>query len=146
MEQHRENAMCASCHDRMDPIGFAFEHFDAVGTFRDRDGADPVEPSGELPTGEKFTDHRDLNRLFATTHRADFLRCLAEKMLTYATGRGLEYYDKPTVAAIIKSMESRGNRFSSLIEAVVKSAPFQQRRGEGDPMQLQNQSQVADGR
>ncbi len=146
MEQHRENAMCASCHDRMDPIGFAFEHFDAVGTFRDRDGADPVEPSGELPTGEKFTDHRDLNRLFVTTHRADFLRCLAEKMLTYATGRGLEYYDKPTVAAIIKSMESRGNRFSSLIEAVVKSAPFQQRRGEGDPMQLQNPSQVADGR
>ena len=137
MEKHRENAMCASCHDRMDPIGFAFEHFDAVGSFRERDGTDPVEPSGELPTGEKFADHRDLNRLIVTTHRADFLRCLAEKMLTYATGRGLEYYDKPTVAKIIRSMEGRGNRFSALIEGVVHSAPFQQRRGEGEPVSIQ---------
>ena len=137
MEQHRENAMCASCHDRMDPIGFAFEHFDAVGSFRERDGSDPVEPSGVLPTGEKFADHRDLNRLIVTTHRADFLRCLAEKMLTYATGRGLEYYDKPTIAGIIRSMDARGNRFSALIEAVVHSAPFQQRRGEGEPAQIQ---------
>ena len=139
MELHRENAMCASCHDRMDPIGFAFEHFDAIGVFRSRDGAEPIEPSGELSTGEKFADYRELNRLFVTTHRADFLRCLAEKMLTYATGRGLEYYDKPTVVAIIRSMESRGNRFSALIEAVVHSTPFQQRRGEGDPVQIQPQ-------
>ena len=89
-----------------------------------------------LPTGEKFADHRDLNRLIVTTHRADFLRCLAEKMLTYATGRGLEYYDKPTIAGIIRSMDARGNRFSALIEAVVHSAPFQQRRGEGEPAQI----------
>lgn len=136
MEQHRENAMCASCHSRMDPIGFAFEHFDGVGTYRDKDGTDPVEPSGELASGEKIADHRQLNQVLATSRRPDFLRCLAEKMLTYSLGRGLEYYDKPTVEGIVKSMERGEFKFSALLSGVVHSVPFQQRRGEGDPTEL----------
>ncbi len=136
MEQHRENAMCASCHSRMDPIGFAFEHFDGVGIYRDKDGKDPVEPAGELASGEKFTDHRQLNQILATAKRPDFLRCLAEKMLTYALGRGLEYYDKPAVERILKSMEGNQLKFSALLSGVIHSAPFQQRRGEGNPAEL----------
>jgi mono/diheme cytochrome c family protein len=136
MEKHRENAMCASCHSRMDPIGFAFEHFDGVGTYRDKDGTEPVEPAGELATGEKFTDHRQLNQVLATSRRPDFLRCLAEKMLTYALGRGLEYYDKPAVTNIVESLKRGDYKFDALLDAVIHSVPFQQRRGEGDPAQM----------
>ena len=119
----------------MDPIGFAFEHFDGVGAYRDQDGADPVESSGELATGEKFTDHRQLNQVLATAKRPDFLRCISEKLLTYSLGRGLEYYDKPAVERIVGSMEKDGFKFSALVHAVVQSAPFQRRRGEGNPEQ-----------
>ena len=136
MEKHRDNAMCASCHARMDPIGFAFEHFDGVGAYRDKDGIDPVEPAGELATGEKFTDHRQLNQVLATAKRPDFLRCISEKLLTYSLGRGLEYYDKPAVERIVKSMEQDGFKFSALVDAVIRSAPFQRRRGEGSPEQI----------
>jgi len=135
LEKHRDDAICASCHARMDPIGFAFEHFDGVGAYRDQDGADPVESSGELATGEKFTDHRQLNQVLATAKRPDFLRCISEKMLTYSLGRGLEYYDKPAVERIVSSMEKDGYKFSALVRAVVQSAPFQRRRGEGNPEQ-----------
>ncbi|MBN8248127.1 MAG: DUF1592 domain-containing protein, partial [Verrucomicrobia bacterium] len=133
MEQHRENPLCASCHERMDPIGFAFEHFDGIGAWRDTDGKDPVEPSGRLNTGESFTDHRELNALLASARRPDFLRCLTEKLLTYALGRGLEYYDRPAVQRIVQDLETGNGRFSDLILGVVNSAPFQLRRGEGDP-------------
>lgn len=133
MEKHRENAMCSSCHSRMDPIGFAMEHFDGIGAWREKDGTDPVEASGVLPGGEKITDHRDLNQIIATTKSPDFLRCLAEKMLTYALGRGLEYYDRPAVERITTELGKGGNRFSLLIHGVVHSVPFQFRRGEGDP-------------
>jgi len=132
MEKHSENAGCASCHQRMDPIGFAFEHFDGVGAYRDRDGGDPVEPAGQLPGGEAFQDHRGLNEILASAKRADFLRCLAEKLLTYALGRGLEYYDRPAVARIVQSLEQNELRFSALVRGVVDSVPFQKRRGEGD--------------
>ncbi len=104
MEKHRENAMCASCHARMDPIGFALEHFDGIGAFREKDGGDPVEPSGVLSSGEKITDHHDLNRILATAKNPDFLRCLSEKVLTYALGRGLEYYDKPAVDQMTREL------------------------------------------
>lgn len=136
MEKHRENAMCASCHARMDPIGFAFEHFDGIGVWREKDGTEAVEPSGELNTGEKFQDHRELNRILASSRKADFLRCLSEKMLTYALGRGLEYYDRPAVQKIVRDLESGEGRFSTLILGVVNSVPFQLRRGEGDPTQV----------
>ncbi len=134
MEQHRENAACASCHARMDAIGFAFEHFDAIGRFRNDDGGFPVETQGVLPSGEKFQDQVELTQLFAGTRSDDFTRCLSEKLLTYALGRGLEYYDRPTVALIQKRLAASGFRFTALVEAVVESVPFQMRRGEGDPL------------
>ncbi len=135
MEQHRENAVCASCHEKMDAIGFGFEHFDGVGAYRDKDGPDPVETSGEIRAGEAFKDHRELNALLVQARRADFLRCMTEKMLTYALGRGLEYYDKPAVNGVMERMEKQGLKFSSLVMGVVESVPFQQRRGDGDPSQ-----------
>ena len=136
MEQHRENPMCASCHARMDPIGFAFEHFDGIGKFRETDDGATIEPAGELNTGEKFSDHQTIIEVLAKNRRADFLRCLAEKMLTYSLGRGLEYYDRPAVEHIIQQTEKEGLQFSALIRNVVASVPFELRRGDGDPTQL----------
>ncbi|HRI13309.1 MAG TPA: DUF1592 domain-containing protein [Verrucomicrobiota bacterium] len=136
MEKHRENALCASCHARMDPIGFALEHFDAIGKWREKDGTETVEPAGELNTGEKFKDHRELNQVLASARRDDFLRCLTEKLLTYGLGRGLEYYDKVAVQKIVQDLKAGEGRFSSLVLGVVNSAPFQWRRGEGDPNQV----------
>ncbi len=136
MEQHRENAVCSSCHEKMDAIGFGFEHFDGIGRYREKDGRNLVEPAGELAAGQKFADHRELNGLLANARRADFLRCLAEKMLTYSLGRGLEYYDKPTVQRIVQQLEGQQLKFSALVMGVVESAPFQKRRGEGDLAQM----------
>jgi hypothetical protein len=95
MDAHRDNAMCASCHSKMDPLGFAFEHFDAVGRFREKDGDEVVDTRGELVSGERFADHVELSRVLSDSRQADFVRCVSEKMLTYALGRGLEYYDRP---------------------------------------------------
>ncbi|MBN9689653.1 MAG: DUF1592 domain-containing protein [Verrucomicrobia bacterium] len=136
MEKHRENAMCASCHERMDPIGFALEHFDGIGGYREKDGNEVVETAGALSSGEAFQDHRELNQVLAAAKRDDFLRCLTEKMLTYALGRGLEYYDKPAVQKIVGQLKSGEGRFSTLVLGVVESAPFQMRRGEGDPNEV----------
>src|SRR5207249_7466390 len=93
MEEHRNNAICASCHDRMDAIGFAFENFDAIGAWRDKDGKFDIDPAGTLPSGESFKNPADLRTMLVKTKRNEFERCLAEKLLTYALGRGLEYYD-----------------------------------------------------
>src|SRR5206468_13084125 len=93
MEQHRENALCASCHQRMDPIGFAFENYDAVGAWRDKDGEFPIDPSGDLPGGQTFQGPAELKALLRGK-KDQFRRCLTEKVLTYALGRGLEYYDR----------------------------------------------------
>jgi len=134
MDAHRDNPMCASCHAKMDPLGFAFEHFDAVGRYREQDGDAPVETRGELVSGERFSDHQELSRVLSEARQADFIRCLSEKVLTYALGRGLEYYDRPALAAIEARVRQRGLRFSALIEAVVDSVPFQYRRGDGDPV------------
>jgi mono/diheme cytochrome c family protein len=131
MEQHRANAVCASCHQRMDPIGFAFENFDAVGAWRDRDGTAPIDASGVLPDGRKFDGPAGLRRLL----RADkevFVRCLAEKMLTYALGRGLEPYDRRAVNRIVEVMGKENDRFSVLLTEVVKSDPFQKRTTPGE--------------
>ncbi len=136
MEQHRENAVCASCHEKMDAIGFGFEHFDGIGTFREQDGAEAVESFGEIAAGQSFQDHRGLNSLLVEARRADFLRCLTEKMLTYSLGRGLEYYDKPAVQGIVRQLERDGLRFSALVMGVVESVPFQKRRGEEQAVEL----------
>ncbi|MSU34581.1 MAG: DUF1592 domain-containing protein [Pedosphaera sp.] len=133
MEQHRDNVLCASCHARMDPIGFAFENFDAIGRWRDLDGKDPIDPAGVLVSGEKFAGPEGLKRILAGSRRADFLHCVTEKLLTYSLGRGLEYYDQPAVKKILARMEKQGVTFASLAQSIVESVPFQYRRGDGDP-------------
>lgn len=134
LEEHRDNAMCASCHARMDPIGFALEHFDAVGRYREKDGENAIDSADKLHTGETFQDHRDLRQILANAHAADFARTLSEKLLTYALGRGLEWYDRPTLQQLQTRLAKSEYRFSELVIAIAESTPFQRRRGEGDPL------------
>lgn len=131
MEIHREKPLCASCHARMDPLGLALENFNAAGMFRDRENGAKIDPSGELITGEPFKGIDDLNRIFTTSRRKDFYRCLTSKLLTYALGRGTEYYDGPTIDSIVSNLEKDNGRMQTLIKSIVKSAPFQKRRGDG---------------
>jgi hypothetical protein len=130
MEQHRANPSCAGCHARMDPIGFGLENFDGIGGWREKDGGFAIDPSGELVSGEHFAGAAELKKILVKEKREEFLRCLAGKMLTYALGRGLEFYDKCAVDEVVANMEKNRYRFSSLIMGVVKSTPFQMRRGE----------------
>ena len=130
MEQHRDNPVCSSCHARMDPIGFGFENFDGVGAWRDKDGGAAIDPTGELVSGEKFASPAELRAILIKQKREDFIRCLAEKLLTYALGRGLEHYDKCALEQITKGLEQGDYRFAALVSEIVKSTPFQKRRGE----------------
>ncbi len=131
MEEHRENVLCASCHRRMDPIGFAFENYDAIGAWRDKDGGFPIDPSGALPDGQSFQGPGELKRILKGKKDV-FRRCLTEKMLTYAMGRGLEYYDRCAVDAMLEALDSGGDRLSRLVLAVVQSEPFQMRTATGE--------------
>ncbi|HYV38458.1 MAG TPA: DUF1592 domain-containing protein [Gemmataceae bacterium] len=126
MEQHRANAICASCHKRMDPLGFAFENFDAIGAWRDKDAGVPVDASGELPDGRTFKGADGLKALIKQNNKM-FVRCLTEKMLTYALGRGLEPYDRRAVDSIVEALTKQDYRFSVLISEIIKSDPFQMR-------------------
>ncbi|HEY4246914.1 MAG TPA: DUF1592 domain-containing protein [Lacunisphaera sp.] len=125
---HRSNKLCSSCHGRMDPLGLALENFNAMGAWRDRELNQPVEPAGQLITGEKFADIRELKHILATKHRRDYYYCIAEKMLTYALGRGVEYYDTDTLDQLVAALEASGGRPSALFKGIVESAPFQQSR------------------
>jgi hypothetical protein len=129
MQQHSTNTTCASCHARMDPIGFGLENFNAIGGWRDQDGAAPVDSSGELANGDKFNGAAELTQLLAEKKRFEFLRCLADRTLTYALGRGTEYYDRPAIEKIVKDVEAGGDKFSALMLAVAQSFPFQNQRG-----------------
>jgi len=140
MEQHRANPTCASCHARMDPIGFGFENFDGVGAWRAREGSFPIDASGTLVSGESFHGAAELAEVLSHEKRKEFLHCLSEKMLTYALGRGLEFYDKCALEEITKKLARGGSKFSTLVLAVVNSVPFQQRRGEADKPSLQTAS------
>jgi hypothetical protein len=128
LEQHRSNALCSSCHSRMDPLGLAFENFNALAMWRDKERNQPIEVSGRLITGEKFSDIRELKRILATERRMDFYRCLTEKLLTYALGRGLEYRDVHAVDEIVERLEREQGRFSALLMGIIESAPFQKQR------------------
>ena len=128
MEQHRANPACAACHRSMDSMGFALENFDPLGRWRDKDGEHPIDPSGELPGGESFAGPAELKQVLLTK-RDLFARCLTEKMLTYALGRGLEYYDRLAVNRIVKSVEKDEYRFAAMVEGIVTSEPFVNRRG-----------------
>lgn len=130
LEIHREKAICASCHARMDPIGFALENYDGIGAWRDQDAGQPVDAAGELYTGEAFSGAAELRKLMVERKSEAFTRALAERLLTYAIGRGVEYYDKPALNQICGDTERGGHRFHAMIQAVVESTPFQYRRGE----------------
>jgi hypothetical protein len=130
MEEHRANPMCASCHARMDPIGFGFENYDGIGAWREKDGDFPVETAGQLVSGEAFNGPAELRGILVKEKRDLFARCLAEKMLTYALGRGLEYYDKCALDEITKGLARRNHRFSALVLEIARSTPFQMRRGD----------------
>ena len=130
MVQHRENPVCASCHARMDPIGFSLENFDAIGAWRDQEGTNSIDSSGQLISGEKFNGAAELTDILAGKKRDDFYRCLSEKMLTYALGRGLEFYDRPATDKMVDALKSNP-KFSSLVLDVVNSVPFQMQRGDG---------------
>lgn len=134
LEMHRSaNSLCFSCHSRMDPLGFALENYDAVGRWREMDGAFPVDSAGELPDGTKVEGPQGLKHV-VKQRAAEFRRCLVEKMLTYALGRGLEYYDKCAVDDIVKGVAQDGDRFSAVVLHIVNSDPFQKRRAKrGDP-------------
>jgi hypothetical protein len=128
LKVHREAPMCRSCHNRMDPIGLAFEHFNAIGAWRDTERRQPIASQGSLITGETFTSVAELKRILANDHREEFYRTLSTKLMTYATGRGMEYYDVETIDQIVKRLESQGGRFGALLTGIVESAPFQKMR------------------
>jgi hypothetical protein len=135
MELHRVNPNCASCHERMDPIGFGLENFNAVGVWRDKDDQLPIDASGTLPGGQKFSGPAELKKILRD-QKDLFAHCLTEKMLTYALGRGLEYYDKCAVDKITTALARKNYRFSVLITEIVNSVPFQMRRGDSAEAQL----------
>ena len=127
MEQHRANPACATCHARMDPIGFGLENFDAVGRWRTVDGDTPVDPSGVLPDGSKFSGPAQLKQVLMRKQNL-FVHCLADKLMTYALGRGLERTDRCNLDSIVSSTQKDGDRFSALVAAIVQSDPFREQR------------------
>ncbi|MBL8206349.1 MAG: DUF1592 domain-containing protein [Blastocatellia bacterium] len=128
MDLHRANPICASCHSRMDPIGFALENYDAIGRWRTKDAGLVIDASGKLPDGTKFTGPGELRKILLTGHRDEFVATVTEKLLTYGLGRGVEYYDLPTVRSILRETARDNYRLPTLISAIVKSTPFQMRR------------------
>ncbi len=130
MEMHRARPSCAICHARMDPLGFGFENFDAVGRWRTLDGKFAIDPAGVLPDGKSFQGPKEL-RAILRGRKDEFTRCLTEKLLTYALGRGVEDYDRCAVQEIARMVAGQDYRFSSLVLAIVHSDPFQKRRRPG---------------
>src|ERR1700730_10968351 len=131
MEAHRRNPVCASCHARMDPLGFALENFDAIGRWRVADeGETAIDASGSMPDGTSLQGPAGLRRALAT-RQDQFVTTVTEKLLTYALGRGLEYDDAPTVRRISTEAARADNRWSSLILGIVDSVPFQMRTSQG---------------
>ncbi len=128
LQMHRDKPLCASCHSRMDPIGLAFENFNAMGMWRDSERKQTILAQGTLVTGENFNSVSELKHILATQHRTDFYRTLTDKLLTYATGRGTEYYDTETIDQIVERLQANDGRFSILLMGVIDSAPFQKMR------------------
>jgi Protein of unknown function (DUF1592)/Protein of unknown function (DUF1588)/Protein of unknown function (DUF1587)/Protein of unknown function (DUF1585)/Protein of unknown function (DUF1595)/Planctomycete cytochrome C len=128
MEIHRQKPLCSACHARMDPLGLALENFNALGMWREKERGQAIDAAGKLITGEAFDGVRELKRILKTDRRTDFYRCLTEKLLVYALGRGLEYNDVEAVDRIVARLEQERGRFSALLTGVIESAPFQKRR------------------
>jgi mono/diheme cytochrome c family protein len=128
LTKHREDPACSSCHNRMDPIGLAFENFNALGMWRDTERKQSILAPGKLITGETFDSVSELKHILATAHREDFYRTLTTKLLTYATGRGPEYYDVETIDQIVRQLDQNDGKFSAMLMGVIESAPFQKMR------------------
>jgi hypothetical protein len=127
LEAHRKNPVCASCHARMDPLGFALENFDAIGRWRTSDEGDTaIDASGVMPDGTKFSGSAGLREALLG-RKDEFVQTLTEKLLTYALGRGLEYSDLPGVRRIARGAAADNYRWSSIVLGIVKSGPFQMR-------------------
>ena len=144
MEEHRRSAACAACHRLMDPIGLALENFDALGRWRDNEpwmltledqkwrpnlANGPIDASGMLPDGTPFVGPAGLKAALVS-HADDFVTAFTEKLLIYALGRGVEYYDRPAIRRIVRDSRLDGNRFSAVVMAIARSAPFQMRMSE----------------
>ena len=128
MESHRSNPACATCHTKMDPLGFGLENFDAIGSWRELDNKQKIDPSGVLPGGAKFSGPSELRKILLGKSEA-FRNCLSEKLLTYALGRGLEYQDKCAVNELSKKLTKGNDQFSQLVLAILETDAFQKRRG-----------------
>jgi hypothetical protein len=140
MQHHRANPQCAACHARMDPLGLALENFDAIGGWRTAEFNKPIDATGAMTDGTKFSGPTELQQVLLS--RGDeFVATVADKLLTYAIGRGTEYYDGPALRQIVKRTRSDNQRWSALIQAIVESTPFQMRRApsleEGQPKATQ---------
>jgi hypothetical protein len=129
MIQHRASPACAGCHARMDPIGFAMENFDAVGRWRDSDSGNKIDVSGAFPDGTKFSGMAGLKKVLLA-HPEEFVSTVAGKLLMYAVGRNLQYYDAPSVREIVRESAATNYDFSSLILGVVKTNAFQMRESQ----------------
>ena len=135
MALHRSQPVCASCHARMDPLGLALENFNALGRWREREGAGPIDASGRLITGEEFKDVREVKRILIGRHRREFYRCMTEKLMTYALGRGLEGVCDVEAGRrhCVGRIEANGTAaaLKPLVAGIIESAPFQKRRRPG---------------
>jgi hypothetical protein len=132
MIQHREDPACASCHSRMDPIGFAMENFDAMGMWRDRDAGVAIDASGVFPNGVTFEGMAGLKQALLS-HPQEFISTVTEKLLMYSVGRNVQYFDLPVVRGIMREAAKDDYKFSALVLGVVKSTPFQMRQAQGNP-------------
>ncbi|HTR38781.1 MAG TPA: DUF1592 domain-containing protein [Bryobacteraceae bacterium] len=132
MTAHRANPVCASCHARMDPIGFAMDNFDAIGQWRDREAGEPIDGSGVLPDGTKFNGVAELRKALLR-HPEQFVTTVAEKLLMYAIGRNVQYYDQPAVRKIVQQARAGNYTFASLVLGVAESEPFQMRKTQQTP-------------
>src|SRR5581483_11988899 len=126
MIQHRANPACFGCHARMDPIGFAMENFDAIGRWRAADAGTPIDGSGAFQDGEKFNGMAGLKKALLS-HPEEFVSTVTEKLLMYALGRNVQFYDEPVVRGIMRQSAANNYTFASLVLGVVKSAPFRMR-------------------
>ena len=125
LEMHRKKPECKSCHDRMDPLGLALENFNALGQWREREQGETVDSTGRLITGEAFVNIQELKRILVDHHSRDFFRCLSEKMLTYALGRGLDFRDVETLDSLVDRIERENGRASALVYGIIESPQFQ---------------------
>ena len=130
LEAHRSNPVCASCHSKMDVLGFGLENYNAIGKWRTMDGKFPVDVGGTMPNGKSFQTAAEMRAVLEGNSMPQITRCLTEKVMTYALGRGMQSYDNRTINQITKTVDDDGQHFQTLIYEVVRSLPFQSRRGE----------------